>query len=68
MNSDNASYGGSAWSAQTVNDSMCACGVGECSNSSAIRDWRPLIWPVSLIRTHMAIKVKGTRRENFVNC
>ena len=51
MNSDIAIYGGSAWSTQTVNDSMYACGVGERSNSSKIRETtgRPVIWPVSLL-------------------
>ena len=37
MNSDRATFGGSSWSTQTVNDSTYACSAGECSNSSAIR-------------------------------
>jgi len=52
MNSGRATFGGSTWSTQTVNDSMYACGVGQCSNSSEMREttgW-PVIWPVSLLR------------------
>jgi hypothetical protein len=43
-------YGGSAWSTQTVNDRMYACSAGECSNSSEIRETRggPVNLPVSL--------------------
>src|SRR5260370_18028212 len=50
MNSDNATCGGSAWSTQAVNDFMYACGVGECSNSSEIRETteRPVVSPVSI--------------------
>ena len=49
MISDNATCGGSAWSTQTVNDSTYTCSVGECSNSSEIRETtgRPVIWPVN---------------------
>jgi hypothetical protein len=35
MTSDNATYGGGAWSTHAVYD--FGCGVGECSNSSEIR-------------------------------
>jgi hypothetical protein len=47
MNSDRATFGDSTWSTQTVNDSMYACSVGECSNSSEIRETtgRPLSGP-----------------------
>jgi hypothetical protein len=38
MISDNATCGGSAWSTQTVNDSTYTCSVGECSNSSEVRE------------------------------
>lgn len=74
MNSDRATFGDSTWSTQTVNDSMYACSVGECSNSSEIREITggPVNLPVSLLRdrgdqglsraikTQVTIKVKGT--------
>ena len=82
MNSDRATFGDSAWSTQTVNDSTYACGVDECSNSSEIRETTrgPVNLLVSLLRdrgdhgfsraikTQATIKVKGTCREAFVNC
>ena len=51
MNSDHATCCVSAWSTQTVNDSMYACSVGECSNSSEIRELTggPVNLPVSLL-------------------
>jgi hypothetical protein len=52
MNSDRATFGDITWSTQTVNDSMYACSVGECSNSSEIRETTggPVNLPVSLLR------------------
>ena len=52
MNSDRATFGDSTWSTQTVNDSMYACSVGECSNSSEIRETTGgrVNLPVSLLR------------------
>ena len=74
MNSDRVTFGDSTWSTQTVNDSMYACSVGECLNSSEIRESTggPANLPVSLLRdrsdqglstaikTQVTIKVKGT--------
>ena len=74
MNSDRAIFGDSTWSTQTVNDSMYACSVDECSTSSEIRETTkgPANLPVSLLRdcgdqglsraikAQVIIKVKGT--------
>jgi hypothetical protein len=46
MNSDRATCGGSAWSTQTVNDSMYACSVGERPNPLSLSAEVPFRWRV----------------------